>query len=63
MNNPIQIYNELRETYLKYISSGIPFFNEYYNEERNSLISEQGAICQPEKAPKQGLKKDLVLPG
>lgn len=47
MNNPIQIYNELRETYLKYISSGIPFFNEYYNEERNSLISEQGAICQP----------------
>lgn len=47
MNNPIQIYNELRETYLKYISSGTPFFNEYYNEERNSLISEQGAICQP----------------
>ena len=47
MNNPIQIYNELRETYLKYISSGIPFFNEYYNEERNNLIEEPGAICQP----------------
>ena len=34
MNNPIQIYNELRDTYLKYISSGIPFFNEQYDAER-----------------------------
>ena len=47
MNNPIQIYNELRDTYLKYISSGIPFFNEQYDAERKELLKENGTICQP----------------
>lgn len=46
MNNPIQIYNELRNTYLKYIGSGIPFFKEQYDIERKELLKEEGTICQ-----------------
>ena len=40
MNNPIQIYNELRNAYLKYIGSGIPFFKEQYDVERKELLKE-----------------------
>ncbi len=47
MNDPIKIYEDLKETYLKYINSGIPFFDEQYNSERNKLMSETGTICQP----------------
>lgn len=47
MNDPIKIYEDLKETYLKYINSGIPFFEEHYNSERNELMSETGTICQP----------------
>ncbi len=54
LNNSIQIWiiqskyiNELRDTYLKYISSGIPFFNEQYDAERKELLKENGTICQP----------------
>lgn len=46
MNNPIEIYNNLRDIYLKYISSGMPFFNEEYNDERKALMNEPGTICQ-----------------
>lgn len=47
MNNPILIYNELRDTYLKYIGSGMPFFYEQYDSERKQLLKEEGTICQP----------------
>lgn len=47
MNNPIKIYNEIREAYLKYINSGLPFFRDEYNLERNELLRTTGTICQP----------------
>ena len=47
MNNPIKIYNEIREAYLKYINSGLPFFRDEYNLERNELLRTNGTICQP----------------
>lgn len=47
MNDPIKIYKGLRDVYLKYISSGLPFFNDEYNEERKSLMKDTGTICQP----------------
>ena len=47
MNDPIKIYDELKESYLKYISSGIPFFDQHYDEERKALLKENGTICQP----------------
>lgn len=47
MNNPIKIYNEILDAYLKYINSGLPFFREEYNEERNALLKETGTISQP----------------
>lgn len=46
MNNPIKIHHDLRDTYLKYVSSGIPFFNETYDKERKELLLENGTICQ-----------------
>lgn len=47
MNDPIKIYNEIRNAYYKYIGSGLPFFREEYNLERNQLIKEPGTISQP----------------
>ena len=47
MNNPIKIYNEIKDAYLKYINSGLPFFREEYNKERNELLQATGTICQP----------------
>lgn len=47
MNDPIKIYNEIRNSYYKYIGSGLPFFREEYNQERNKLIKESGTISQP----------------
>lgn len=47
MNDPIKIYNEIRSSYYKYIGSGLPFFREEYNQERNELIKELGTISQP----------------
>lgn len=47
MNNPIQIFNDLFKVYLKYINSGLPFFHEEFNAERNALLEEAGTICQP----------------
>lgn len=47
MNDPIKIYNEIRNAYYKYIGSGLPFFREEYNLERNQLIKESGSISQP----------------
>ena len=47
MNDPIKIYNQIRSSYYKYIGSGLPFFREEYNQERNELIKESGTISQP----------------
>lgn len=47
MNNPIKIYNDIRDAYLKYINSGLPFFRDEYNQERNELLKSVGTICQP----------------
>lgn len=62
MNNPIKIYNEIREAYLKYINSGLPFFREEYNKERNELLQATGTISQPpiiEIVPKYHEKASL----
>lgn len=62
MNNPIKIYNSLYDTYIKYINSGLPFFRDEYNEERNELLKEQGTISQPpiiELVPKYQEKASL----
>lgn len=47
MNNPIKIFAEIRNAYLKYISSGLPFFRKEYSQERDKLLEEPGTICQP----------------
>lgn len=47
MNNPLKIFRELQNVYLKYINSGLPFSREEYNNERNRLMNEPGTICQP----------------
>lgn len=47
MNNPLLIFNEILNSYLKYINSGLPFFHDEYNQERNALLKETGTICQP----------------
>ena len=62
MNNPIKIYNEIRDAYLKYINSGLPFFRNEYNLERNELLRSAGTISQPpiiELVPKYHEKASL----
>lgn len=63
MNNPIKIFNEIFDAYIKYINSGLPFSREEYNQERNALINEVGTICQPpiiEIVPKYHEKATLA---
>ena len=63
MNNPVQIFDDLLSVYLKYINSGLPFFHEELNEERNLLMKESGTICQPpiiELVPKYHEKASLA---
>lgn len=47
MNNPIKIWRELRNIYLKYIDSGLPLINKNLALERRRLYEQPGAICQP----------------
>lgn len=47
MNDPIKIFSDIRNSYLKYISSGLPFFRKEYSQERDKLMEESGTICQP----------------
>ncbi len=47
MNDPIKIFTDIRNAYLKYISSGLPFFRKEYGLERDKLMEESGTICQP----------------
>lgn len=63
MNNPIKIFNEIFDSYIKYINSGLPFYREEYSQERNALIKEAGTICQPpiiELVPKYHEKATLA---
>ncbi len=63
MNNPIKIFHEIFDAYIKYINSGLPFNREEYNQERNALIKEVGTICQPpiiEIVPKYHEKATLA---
>lgn len=48
MNNPISIWRELKEIYLKYIDSGIPLKREEYIQERRAFYADTEVIC---KAP------------
>lgn len=62
MNNPLLIFKEILSAYLKYINSGLPFFHDEYNQERNALLRESGTICQPpiiEMVPKYHEKATL----
>lgn len=47
MNNPIKIWRDLKDIYLKYINSGLPLSDKHYVDERSKLYEQQGAICQP----------------
>jgi DEAD/DEAH box helicase domain-containing protein len=47
MNNPIKVWRELKDTYIRYIESGLPLSESYYNKERRKLYDEPEAICQP----------------
>ena len=47
MNNPIKVWRELKGTYIRYIESGLPLSESYYNNERRMLYEEPEAICQP----------------
>jgi hypothetical protein len=40
MNDPIKIFSDIRHAYLKYISSGLPFFRKEYGQERDKLMEE-----------------------
>ncbi len=62
MNNPVKIYKSLYNTYINYINSGLPFFRDEFNEERNELLKEPGTISQPpiiELVPKYQEKATL----
>ena len=62
MNDPIRIFEDIRNAYLKYISSGLPFFRKEYSQERDRLMEESGTICQPpiiELVPKYHEKASL----
>lgn len=47
MDNPIKIWRELREIYLKYIDSGLPLNHKELIQERRKLYEQGVAICQP----------------
>jgi len=47
MDNPIKIWRELKEIYLKYIDSGLPLTNEKLTKERRALYENSTTICQP----------------
>lgn len=47
MNNPLKLWQELKEIYLKYIDSGLPLIDERYAIERRKLYDIPGVICQP----------------
>jgi len=47
MDNPIKIWRELKDIYLKYIDSGLPLSHDKLIQERRNLYEQGTAICQP----------------
>ncbi len=47
MKNPIKIWKDLKDIYLKYIDSGLPLLDDRLIHERRRLYDHPGAICQP----------------
>jgi len=47
MDNPIKIWRELKDIYLKYIDSGLPLSHNKLIQERRNLYEQGTAICQP----------------
>jgi len=47
MDNPIKIWRELKNIYLKYIDSGLPLSHDKLIKERRNLYEQGTAICQP----------------
>ncbi len=46
MNEPIQIFEFLRDMYLRYIDSAMPLRFEQFVKERRRLLQEDGILCQ-----------------
>jgi len=46
MKNPLSIWRELRDIYLKYIDSGLPLKHPRLIEERKALLEERDVICK-----------------
>jgi ATP-dependent helicase YprA (DUF1998 family) len=46
MNNPFSIWNELKESYLKYIDTGLQIQYKELENERKKLLREPDAICK-----------------
>lgn len=46
MTNPMAIKRELLENYISYIQTGIPLLSDYYEEERNRLLHEDGVLMR-----------------
>lgn len=46
MNNPFDIWRELKRIYLKYIDTGLPIKYKQLEEERRYLLEEDDAICK-----------------
>lgn len=46
MNNPFNVWRELKNIYLKYIDTGLPIRYKPLEEERRQLLQESDAICK-----------------
>jgi DEAD/DEAH box helicase domain-containing protein len=46
MNNPFEIWRELRDIYLKYIDTGLSMKYKELEDERRMLLLEPDAICK-----------------
>lgn len=46
MNNPLEIWNQLKETYIKYINTSLPLIYPKIEAERNSLLKNGDLIAQ-----------------
>lgn len=47
MENPLHVWQELKDIYLKYIETSLPLNNEKLVEERRKLYEQPASICQP----------------
>jgi DEAD/DEAH box helicase domain-containing protein len=47
MNDPVKIYNYLRDTYARYLNTGLAIKHDTLAAERRALFDEPGTICRP----------------